>query len=166
MPFEFPWGAVMAAGWPWRNVHNMARANPKGDEHKRNVNGDFSGGRLRPIHNQLGDYVGVQCSSLPKIGIAILCWQYTVDMQAASTGYDFSLDGWVAKVFLRDLFLMVAIAGVWDYLLYFSPLKQRLAPYKFNSAYPQTSQLARDRIAALQGDWVACARGLGCVWRS
>ena len=157
MPFEFPWGAVMAAGWPWRNVYNMARANPKGDEHKRNVNGDFSGGRLRPIHNQLGDYVGVQCSSLPKIGIAILCWQYTVDMQAASTGYDFSLDGWVAKVFLRDLFLMVAIAGVWDYLLYFSPLKQRLAPYKFNSAYPQTSQLARDIF------WTLSATLLGSV---
>lgn len=27
---------------------------------------------------------------------------------------------------------MVAVAGVWDWILYFSPLKNRLTPYKFN----------------------------------
>lgn len=36
------------------------------------------------------------------------------------------------------------VAGVWDYILYFSPLKQRLAPYKFNPDYPSTQQIARD----------------------
>ena len=61
-------GALKACGWPVRNVFNMISADPKGDGQPRNVNGDFSGGRLRPVHNQLSDYVAVQASSLPKIG--------------------------------------------------------------------------------------------------
>ena len=77
--------------------------------------GEFSGGRLRPTHNQLSDYIAVQFSSLPKIAITILCWQYTVDFEAASHGYDWAMDGWVMKVILRDLFLMVAIAVSCEY---------------------------------------------------
>jgi hypothetical protein len=51
----------------------------------------------------------------------------------------------------RDLFLMVAIAGVWDWILYFSPLKERLSAYKFNKKYPPWSQLQRDIL------WTLCA---------
>lgn len=120
--------------------------------------GDFSGGKLRPVHDQLSDYVAVQASSLPKIGIAVLCWLYTVDMEAASRGYDFALDGWVMKVVLRDLFLMVAIAGVWDYILYFSPLKERLRAYKFNSKYPPFAQLARDAFWTFSATLLASAQ--------
>jgi hypothetical protein len=107
---EIPWGAMKAAGWPVRNVYNMVRAGPNGDGQKRSVSGDFSGGRLRPYHNALADWVGVQCSSLPKIGIAVLCWVYTADMHAAAEGYDLAWNGWVAKVVLRDLFLMLAVS--------------------------------------------------------
>jgi hypothetical protein len=120
--------------------------------------GDFSGGKLRPTHNQISDYVAVQASSLPKIAIACLCWTYTVDMEAAARGYDFGLDGWVMKVVLRDLFLMVAIAGAWDYVLYFSPLKERLRPYKFNSKYPPAHQLRRDAFWTLSATLLASAQ--------
>ena len=89
-------------------------ADPKEDPDKHSLKGVFSGGPLQPVHGAI-DYIAVQASSLPKIGIAILCYLYTVDMEAASTGFDFSPDGLVAKVVLRDLFLMVAVAGIWDW---------------------------------------------------
>ena len=133
----------------------MATADPKGDGQKKSVNGVFSGGRLRPAHNLAADYVGVQFSSLPKIAIAIWAWFYTVDMDAASVGYDYASDGWVAKIFLRDLFLMVIVAGGWDWLLYFSPLKVKLAAYKFNPTYPTTAQFARDAFWTLSATLLA-----------
>eukprot|EP01052_Picozoa_sp_SAG31_P031489 SAG31_NODE_3342_length_4383_cov_5.306723_2_plen_223_part_00 len=136
-------GALKASGWPLRNFYNMATADPNEDPERHSLKGEFSGGPLQPVHG-LVDYVAVQASSLPKIGIAIICYLYTVDMEAASKGFDFTPGGWVAKVVLRDLFLMVAVAGVWDWVLYFSPLKARLEPYKFTKAYPPMSQLQRD----------------------
>ena len=48
-------------------------------------------------HNRLADYVGVQFGSLPKILIAVLCWNFTVDMEAASRGFDFALGGWATQ---------------------------------------------------------------------
>ena len=128
-------GALKAGGWPLRNIYNMATVDPKEDPAKHDLKGSFSGGELQPYHAPT-DYLAVQASTLPKIGIAVLCYVYTVDMEAAAAGYDFSVGGWMAKVLFRDLFLMLAVAGVWDWILYFSPLKDRLSPYKFNSKYP------------------------------
>lgn len=109
-----------------------------------NEKGDFSGAPLRPYHNKAADYVGVQAGSLWKIGLSIIVYQYTVDFEAASRGWDLSPAGWELKVVYRDLFLMVIIAGGWDWLLYFSPLKERLEPFKFNKTYPDMTQLKRD----------------------
>jgi len=150
--------ATKAAGWPWRNLWRMANIGPRpADTPPPNVAGSFSGGPLRPYHNRLSDYIGVQAGQIPKICIAVLCYAYTVDMQAASQGWDFSPSGWVAKVVFRDLFLMVAVAGVWDWVLYFSPLKDRLAPYKFNPEYPKAEQLVRDVF------WTTSATLLGSL---
>jgi hypothetical protein len=88
----------LAAAWPVRNVYKMATANPKGDGVQRNVAGDFSGGKLKPYMLSFTDHLGIQTSSLPKIAIAVWAWLYTTDMEAAAVGYDFALDGWVAKV--------------------------------------------------------------------
>jgi len=149
--------ATKEAAWPIRPLGLMVTADPKGDGKARDTAGSFSGGPLRPYNDRLSDYVGVQFGSLPKIGIAILCWMYTVDMEAAAKGWDLSQTGWVAKVFLRDLLLMVVIAGGWDWILYFSPLKARLAPYKFNAKYPSMEQFSRDLF------WTTSATALGSV---
>jgi len=133
-----------ASLWPFINLYNMANADPRGDGIERNTAGSYSGKKLRPFNNKLSDYLGIQFGSIPKILLAILCYTYTVDMEAAAKGWDFSLDGWVARVFIRDLVLMLVVPGVWDYVLYFSPLKETLAPYKFNSKYPPIEQLIRD----------------------
>lgn len=135
--------AALAALWPARNILKMLSADGQA-ERTCNLKGKYSGGPLRPYHDRLSDYVGVQAGQIPKVLLAIVVWYYTVDFKAAEKGFDFSFNGWCTTVILRDLFLMVAITGVWDWILYFSPLKERLAPYKFNSAYPKWTQLQRD----------------------
>eukprot|EP01050_Picozoa_sp_SAG11_P007133 SAG11_NODE_584_length_8351_cov_159.783568_2_plen_195_part_00 len=135
----------------------MLNADPSEDAEKHNLRGNFSGGRLQPYHGPT-DYVAVQASSLPKIAIAIVCYMYTVDMEAAAKGYDWSVGGWCSAVVLRDIFLMIAVAGVWDWILYFSPLKDRLAPYKFNSQYPKNEQLARDLFWTTSATLLASAQ--------
>ena len=52
---------------------------------------------------------------------------------------------------------MALVPGIWDYILYFSPLKGRLAPYKFNAKYPPMDQLLRDIF------WTFCATVLASV---
>mmetsp|Transcript_124718 Transcript_124718/g.216169 ORF Transcript_124718/g.216169 Transcript_124718/m.216169 type:complete len:589 (+) Transcript_124718:107-1873(+) len=113
---------------------------------KVDVKGNFSGGKLRPYHNALADWFGVQFTSLPKIGLAVLCYTYTVDMQAAADGWDFAPGGWVSKIFLRDFFLMLLIPCVWDWIHHSdsSPLRERLAAYKFEKATVDAAQFRRD----------------------
>jgi hypothetical protein len=41
--------------------------------------------------------------------------------------------GWVAHIVLRDLLIMVIVAGGWDYLMYFSSLAKRLHRFKVRS---------------------------------
>jgi len=159
--------AMLGALWPVRNLVNFASADGSAAR-TSDEKGRFSGGRLRPYHDRLADYVGVFFGQLPKIAIAAACWHYTVDMEAAAAGGTWSAAftlscpapgsvggvvgcGWAARIVLRDLFLMLCVAGLWDWLLYFSPLKDRLAPYKFNAKYPPLSQLRRDV------GWTLCA---------
>jgi hypothetical protein len=175
--------ALKGAGWPARNLYNFVTADPSGDGVKRNTAGGYSGGPLRPYHDRLSDYVAVQASQFPKILLAIAVWVYTVDMDAAANGWDFSLTGWVAKVHLirpstsnhvvrpaptgealvsqivlRDLALMIVIAFGWDYILYFSPLKERLVPYKLNPDYPNWEQTRRDAFWTTSATLLASAQ--------
>jgi len=119
------------------------------------VKGHFSGGTLMPYHHKIATYVAVQCGSLWKVVLAALCWFYTVDMAAASLGYDFSHKGWVAAIVYRDLVLMVVVCGGWDWLLYWSPLKERMAPYKYHAMQPPRSQWLRDVAATTSATLLA-----------
>ena len=51
-------GAVKNAGWPVRNVVRFLTETDDGV--KRDTAGAYSGGPLRPYHNKVSDYVGVQ----------------------------------------------------------------------------------------------------------
>ena len=138
-----------AASWPISHIYKFIKADgstPSPCDEK----GRFSGGKLQPYHSPR-DYITVFCGQLPKIAVAVACWHYTVDMEAAAVGWDWSHKGWVWRIVFRDLLLMVAVAGGWDWILYFSPLKERLTPYKFNKRYPAWSQLQRDIF------WTFCA---------
>lgn len=134
--------ATKGSAWPVLNIYLMMTASHPAKE--VNEKGDFSGGTLRGYAGRLSDHLAVQAGSVPKIGLAIIVWNFTVDFEAASLGWSGSFCGWESKVLYRDLFLMLVIAGGWDWLLYFSPFKNRLMPYKFNKKYPPLIQLRRD----------------------
>lgn len=51
---------------------------------------------------------------------------------------------WMMPVLLRNILATWIICGFWDWFLYFSPWKSRLAPYKKNEAYPPVSQFLHD----------------------
>eukprot|EP00927_Polykrikos_kofoidii_P034820 TRINITY_DN29455_c0_g1_i1.p1 TRINITY_DN29455_c0_g1~~TRINITY_DN29455_c0_g1_i1.p1 ORF type:complete len:536 (-),score=66.27 TRINITY_DN29455_c0_g1_i1:13-1620(-) len=143
-------GLLARAAWPVNSVYGIVKicgppAIPP------DVKGNFSGGKLTPWSTTVKDYIGVQCSQFPKVLLAVICWRYTVDIEAAAKGYDFTVGGWVMRIVFRDLLLMVVVAGGWDWLLYSSPLRQRMAGYKFERAYPELEQVWRDR------KWTTCA---------
>lgn len=131
------------AVWPFSNVQRMLRMD--GPPVKRpDVHGNYSGGTLLPYQATLTEHFGnIFMAQVPKILLAVLCYQ-TVDMEAASKGYDLSAGGWVWRIVLRDLFLVIVIGGGWDWILRFSPLAKRLAPYKYNPVAPDTVQMRRD----------------------
>merc|ERR1719491_347440 len=106
--------ATKGAMWPFLNLYKMASTGQP--ENPPDEKGTYSGGKLRPYNDKLSDYIGVQFGSVFKIVLAAICWTYTVDMTAAAQGYDFSPNGWVAQIVLRDLSLMVIICGGWHWL--------------------------------------------------
>lgn len=86
------------------------------------------------------------CAATRSWLLAIFCVYYLYD------GYDYPGFGaaktfelsWMKPIIIRDLVGTAIIAGFWDWLLYFSPLKQRLEPFKFNKVYPSTQQILHD----------------------
>lgn len=136
-------GATKGALWPFLPLFNMVTlSDPPATA--PDEKGSFSGGTLRPYNDKISDYVGVQFGSVFKIVLATVCWVYTVDMTAAAEGYNLSLNGWVMQIVGRDLLLMLVVCGGWNWVLYSSPLKEKLAPYKINSSYPDNAQMRRD----------------------
>eukprot|EP01083_Nonionella_stella_P282214 960396_1 len=51
---------------------------------------------------------------------------------------------WMKPIIIRDILATIIIAGFWDYILYFSPFKQKLNKFKFNKVYPSNYQIAHD----------------------
>ena len=56
----------------------------------------------------------------------------------------FDLMGWVFPILVRNLVATWAICGFWDWFLYFSPLRDKLAKFKLNPKYPPWSQFTHD----------------------
>lgn len=51
---------------------------------------------------------------------------------------------WMIPIVLRNIFSTWIICGFWDWILYFSPLKEALKPFKMNPKYPTTDQIFHD----------------------
>ena len=118
------------ASWPFSNLYRMIYADTSVIQQPE----------CQSFYT-LMDYATVLFASFPLLGLSLLCWLYTVDMAGASQGFAMS---WIAPIVLRDLALMLIICGGWDYLLYFSPLRNRLRAFKFCNEYPSRTQLCRD----------------------
>mmetsp|Transcript_16087 Transcript_16087/g.24245 ORF Transcript_16087/g.24245 Transcript_16087/m.24245 type:complete len:332 (+) Transcript_16087:54-1049(+) len=53
---------------------------------------------------------------------------------------------WTLPIVLRNVLATWVICGFWDWFLYFSPLKDKLSPYKINPSYPSRSQFIHDAL--------------------
>jgi hypothetical protein len=51
---------------------------------------------------------------------------------------------WMLPILIRNLVGTWVICGLWDWFLYFSPLKEKLAKFKVNQQYPSWSQFKHD----------------------
>ena len=71
---------------------------------------------------------------------------------------------WIEPILFRDLVGTALIAGLWDWFLYFSPWKQRLAPYKFNKDYPSNQQVYHDIFWTFSASCTAAIVEVFCCW--
>jgi len=51
---------------------------------------------------------------------------------------------WMWPILVRNVSAAWLICGFWDWFLYFSPLKEKLHPFKLNPRYPPVSQIKHD----------------------
>lgn|ERR1711988_319707 len=86
----------------------------------------------------------LECASTFKVLLAVLFWNL-IDFSACKT---LQLD-WTLAIVVRDVTLALVVAGGWDYILYFSPLKDRLHRYKINPSYPSSKQFQHDMFWTL-----------------
>merc|ERR1719370_68245 len=71
----------------------------------------------------------------------------------SSSDYPGLLDGaaakepfysWLTPILIRNLLGTWVVCGLWDWVLYFSPLKERLSEFKITASYPHLSQFTHD----------------------
>lgn len=69
----------------------------------------------------------------------------------------------MGPILIRNLLATWIICGAWDWFLYFSPLTEKLQPYKITQARPSITQIKHDAmhttIASCCGtavEWMLC----------
>jgi len=65
--------------------------------------------------------------------------------------------GWIVRLVARNLIFTWIVCGLWDYLLYFSPLKKKLLKFKINPKYPSMDQFIHDAQYTTLASLVAAA---------
>lgn len=72
----------------------------------------------------------------------------------ARNGYEWS---WMLPIITRDLLGTWLICGLWDWFLYFSPLKEKLHKYKINPKYPSNYQIFHDALVTTMASLTGAA---------
>jgi sterol desaturase/sphingolipid hydroxylase (fatty acid hydroxylase superfamily) len=72
----------------------------------------------------------------------------------AAGGWDLA---WMLPILVRNVCAAWIICGSWDWFLYFSPLKEKLHPYKLNPRYPPLSQIKHDAFYTTVACFTAAA---------
>lgn len=76
--------------------------------------------------------------------MALLCiYVISEDYPAFGAGKELKLE-WMLPLLFRNLLGTWLICGLWDWFLYFSPLKEKLHKYKLNPKYPSMTQMRND----------------------
>jgi sterol desaturase/sphingolipid hydroxylase (fatty acid hydroxylase superfamily) len=123
------------------------------------VNEDVKKNVAKPYPMNLVDLVLPILGVIPKVILAYCVYhlQYPTLLLKAKTWRQ----EWMFMVLFRNLVGTLIICCSWDWLLYLSPIKKKLQPYKFNVNYPPTNQMLHDMIWTLSSSFWASV--LECV---
>lgn len=126
-----------SAGWPFTNTLALALT-PAAPKNVSGTDERFRGTPVAPLSTHIAVFAGC----VPRLLLAILCLAYMADKASMAT----LAASWIVPIFLRDLAVTIATAGLWDTLLYstYSPLRERAHTLKFDPKYPPAKQLAHD----------------------
>ena len=106
------------------------------------------------------------CAATRSFLISLFCVYYLYDdysYPAFGSGKEFKLS-WMMPIIIRDLIGTALIAGTWDWILYFSPLKERLNKFKFNKVYPSTQQIMHDIFWTFSASLTGAFVEIVCCW--
>jgi sterol desaturase/sphingolipid hydroxylase (fatty acid hydroxylase superfamily) len=83
---------------------------------------------------------------------------------AFGSGKTFEWD-WMSRILIRNMLTTWVVCCAWDWLLYFSPFKHKLNPYKYNPEYPPFDQIKHDAFyTTLSSFFGSCIEILLCHW--
>jgi len=127
-------------------------------------------GQIAPTLGISG-YVGLMATSIRASALAFLI------LFCSSSDYPGLLDGaaakepfysWLTPILIRNLLGTWVVCGLWDWVLYFSPLKERLSEFKITASYPHLSQFTHDAAYTTLASVLATGlEGLLCyAWAS
>eukprot|EP01065_Artemidia_motanka_P021102 TRINITY_DN2517_c0_g1_i2.p1 TRINITY_DN2517_c0_g1~~TRINITY_DN2517_c0_g1_i2.p1 ORF type:complete len:351 (+),score=87.24 TRINITY_DN2517_c0_g1_i2:55-1053(+) len=137
-----PW--YMPALWPAAHIMNAVtrEAGP-------------SAPTAAPILDLTGHLTSI-VAALRSYAIAHVLWTYTSNPLESGAAAELSSD-WILPIVARNVAATWAIAGFWDWLLYFSPLKNKFTPFKLNPIYPSMRQFAHDSFWSTSSSCTAAA---------
>jgi len=136
--------AAAALTWPLSNMAWALAAPPGADANKAVPAATRFKGKA--VADTPYDHLMVQLATLPKLAYACAAYYYFSPLAGkayptaepgglaafASLGLNEATARLVAPIVLRDLAVLWVAAGLWDYIVYFSPLAARFAPNKLN----------------------------------
>ena len=134
-------GPLRGMLWPVGNIIEMASlpaAPAKGFGISEDVpaSSHFAG---KPVADTLGDHLGVQLGTLPKLALAAALWWGMRNIISQQKATEFDSD-YVKYVVIRDLVITWCVAGFWDTLMHShsSPFFARMRGHKLNPIEPTT----------------------------
>mmetsp|Transcript_42100 Transcript_42100/g.51080 ORF Transcript_42100/g.51080 Transcript_42100/m.51080 type:complete len:378 (-) Transcript_42100:205-1338(-) len=164
----------MPACWPFPHLNRMLKIDPKAKQNPPKPKVVLSGWGMDAVGNLTSS---LACSRNFLIACALIYYLpgYTGPLMddlftnplpgnhqypafgAAAGGFDVR---WMLPILARNLLGTWAICGFWDWILYFSPLKERLAPYKLNPKYPSNWRILHDAMMTTQAS--VCGTAVEC----
>ena len=103
--------------------------------------------RARPITYKPLDLINALLSIIPWCLLAYIsdlvypCSSY---LKESAEGLDFSWNGWIAKIMLRDLIVSGSIELGWSWWVDYSFMTKKMRPFKFNMEYQSTQSYWRE----------------------
>jgi len=153
-------------GFPFTQSIAISSAPHRGAPTKPDEAGSYAGGKALDGFDGADPTVafGVQVGLTPRRLLAVLCYVYTVDFEAAAAeGFTLRPGGWCARIVLRDVALMLLYAGLWDWVLLHSPFAATARGWKYNKDAPSDEQTRRDVFWSTSSTLLSSAQEIALI---